>query len=356
MNATAPWRHESFSRAWLRRSVTIPVYLVLALVLMALSPVLLLLTGITDLARPRRFALSRALILAEIYFLAEFIGILVSFFLWVRFAGWRSSATPGYLAANFALQRRWAAAIFAGARWTFGLRVSVEGDHALQPGPVIVLGRHASPLDNLIPAVVASGWHRLRLRWVINRWLLRDPCLDIVGNRLPNVFVDASNEEPRGQAVRVGALGAGLGHDEGVLIFPEGALFSASRLRRLIDRLTEAGAAEADRASRLRAVLPPRSGAFLSALAAAPAADVAIFEHRGLDVARGYRALLSGDLAGSSVSIRVRRIPRREIPDDPAGQTDWLWAQWELLDSWVRRETAAANRSASASEEHCVPD
>lgn len=134
--------------------------------------------------------------------------------------GWRAAPSPDYLDANFALQRRWAAAIFAGARWAFGLRVVVEGDEALRPGPVIVLARHASPLDNLIPAVIASWRHDLRLRWVINRWLLRDPCLDIVGNRLPNVFVATGSEEPRGQSARVTGLAAGLGPDEGVLIFP----------------------------------------------------------------------------------------------------------------------------------------
>ena len=338
MTAAAPWRHESFARAWLRRSVTIPLYLASAALLVGLSPVLLPLAALTDMIRRRNFVLVRSVLLGINFFTAEVLGMLASLVLWLRFAGWRVAPSPAYLAANFALQRRWASAIFAGARWTFGLRVVVEGDEALRPGPVIVLGRHASPLDNLIPAVIASGRHHLRLRWVINRWLLRDPCLDIVGNRLPNVFVATGSEEPRGQSARVGALAAGLGPDDGVLIFPEGALFSPVRLQRAVARLTETGAAESGRASALRSVLPPRSGAFVSALAAAPDADVVILEHRGLDTASNYRALFSGELIGAEVVIRVRRFARAAIPGDPAGQAGWLWDRWAELDHWTRED------------------
>lgn len=338
MNTQAPWRHESFARAWLRRSVTIPLYVAFAALLVVLSPVLLGLAAATDVLRRRRFVLVRCLVLATIFFLAEFLGMLASLVLWLRYAGWRTEPSPAYLAANFALQRRWASAIFAGARWTFGLRVAVEGDEALRPGPVIVLGRHASPLDNLIPAVIASGRHHLRLRWVINRWLLRDPCLDIVGNRLPNVFVATGSEEPRGQSARVSSLAAGLGSNDGVLVFPEGALFSPARLQRAVARLSETAGEESGRASTLRSVLPPRSGAFLSALAAAPDADVVIFEHRGLDTASNYRALSSGDLIGAKVVIRVRRFARAALPRDPAAQAVWLWDRWAELDRWVLDE------------------
>ncbi len=339
MTAAAPWRRESVARAWLRRSVTIPLYLASATLLLVLSPVLVPLAALSDLLRRRNFALARCLFLAIVYFAAEVIGMLASLVLWIRLAGWRAKPSRAYLAANFNLQRRWASAIFTGARWGFGLSVTVDGDDALRPGPVIILGRHASPLDNLIPAVIASGRHHIRLRWVINRWLLRDPCLDIVGNRLPNVFVAAGSEEPRGQAARVGALAAGIGPDDGVLIFPEGALFSHTRLRRAVARLTEAGSQDAGRASDLRSVLPPRTGAFLSALAATPDADVVIFEHSGLNPFGNYRALASGDLIGAEIVIRVRRFARVTIPQETAAQARWLWDRWAELDRWASEPT-----------------
>jgi 1-acyl-sn-glycerol-3-phosphate acyltransferase len=296
---------------------------------------LLALAAVTDVLRRRRFALVRCLILAMVFFLAEVAGMVASLVLWLRFAGWRREPSSAYLAANFGLQRRWASAIFAGVRWTFGLHVRVEGAEAVCPGPVIVLARHASPLDNLIPAVAASGRYGIRLRWVVNRWLLRDPCLDIVGNRLPNVFVATGSKEARGQAGRVGALAAGLGREDGVLIFPEGALFSPARLQRAVARLSETAPGDSGRASAFRSVLPPRSGAFLSALAAAPGADVVIFEHRRLDSASDYRALSPGDLIGAEVVIRARRFARGAIPTDPGGQASWLWERWAELDRWA---------------------
>jgi 1-acyl-sn-glycerol-3-phosphate acyltransferase len=346
MSAGATWRHESFARAWLRRSVTIPLYVTFTVLLVILSPFLLAVAAVTDVLRRRRFVLVRCLVLANIYFLAELLGMLASLIIWLRHAGWRGAPSAAYLAANFELQRRWASAIFGGARWAFGLRVTVEGDEALRPGPVIILARHASPLDNLIPAVIASGRHRIRLRWVINRWLLRDPCLDIVGNRLPNVFVTTGSDEPRGQAAMVGALAAGLGPDDGVLIFPEGGLFSPARLQRAVARLSGTAAGEFGRAATFRSVLPPRSGAFLSALAAAPEADVVIFEHRGLDAASNYRALSSGELVGAEVTIRVRRIAREALPKDSGAQTAWLWDRWTELDDWARQASTSGGGDA----------
>ena len=35
-----------------------------------------------------------------------------------------------------------------------------------------------------------SRRYHLRLRYVLKRELLWDPCLDIVGQRVPNIFVD----------------------------------------------------------------------------------------------------------------------------------------------------------------------
>lgn len=341
MTTRRPWRHESFAHAWLRRCLTIPVYLTLTVLLVALTPVLLPLVVVIDVALRRRFVLGRCLVFAGVFFFAEVIGMGRSLVLWVRFGGWRAVPSRAYLDANLRLQRAWASGIFGAARRIFAIHVAVEGDESLRPGPIIVLGRHASPLDNLIPAVFVADRHRLRLRWVINRWLLRDPCLDIVGNRLPNVFVETHSREPLGQSARVAALATGLTSDEGVLIFPEGALFSPARLGRAVTRLYESDAPEADAASRLRNVLPPRGGAFLAALAASPDADVVICEHRGLDVANDYRALIAGGLVGAELLIRFRRFVRTAIPADADDQRQWLFAQWQSVDGWISSEQTA---------------
>ena len=87
------------------------------------------------------------------------------------------------------MQQAWAGSIFGAARILLGLKVTVEGDDEVEPGPMIVLVRHASILDNLLPSVFVARAHRIRLRYLLKRELLNDPGLDIGGKRIPNYFV-----------------------------------------------------------------------------------------------------------------------------------------------------------------------
>lgn len=326
---------ESFHVRWGRRAVTVPGYLLAALVLLSLTPILLPVVVVADVVRRRHFALVRSLLMVDVYLLAEALGMLASLVIWATSSGWRREASAAYLTRNFSLQCRWASVLFWSARRIFGLRLEVEGEECVRTGPLVVIGRHVSPIDNLVPAAFVSARHGLRLRWVINRWLLRDPCLDIVGCRLPNVFVDTRQDEPGGQAPVVGALAEGLGPNEGVLIYPEGALFSTGRRARVIARLATTDRDASHRAEALQHVLAPRTGGFVAALAAAPEADVVVCSHTGLESAGSYRAFISGALVGARVRIEFRRIARQSIPPDATGQAEWLWRTWGEVDRWL---------------------
>ena len=76
-----------------------------------------------------------------------------------------------------------------GAQRIFGITIEVEGTDELRDGPIIVFLRHSSVADTLLPAVFIANPNGLKLRYVLKHELLWDPCLDIVGNRLPNSFV-----------------------------------------------------------------------------------------------------------------------------------------------------------------------
>ena len=188
-----------------RRAVSIPAFLVLWLLALLLSPLLLVVALVLDLARPRRFVAVRCLAIVLLYFTAEVVAVLLCFCTWLVFGGWKRHPSDAYLDRNFRLQCRWASAIFWGGVRIFSLRVEVEGAEAAARGPVIVFVRHVSPVDNLIPAVFLSAHHAIRLRWVMNRWLLRDPSLDIVGHRLPNAFVRNGAEDSARQVAEVAA-------------------------------------------------------------------------------------------------------------------------------------------------------
>jgi 1-acyl-sn-glycerol-3-phosphate acyltransferase len=323
----------------------VPGYLLAALVLLSVTPILLPVVVVTDVIWRRNFALVRSLLMVDVYLLAEALGILASLVIWATSGGWRREASAAYLDRNFALQCCWASVLFWSAHRIFGLRLEVEGEECVSTGPLVVIGRHVSPIDNLVPAALVSARHGLRLRWVINRWLLRDPCLDIVGSRLPNLFVDAGREEPSGQASRVTALAEGLGPGDGVLIFPEGALFSDERRARIIARLTETDPEAARKAATLHHLLAPRTGGFLAALAAAPEADVVVCSHAGFESANSYGAFMSGALVGARVRVRFRRAARQSIPADALSQSEWLWEAWGEVDRWIADDQSPGNQN-----------
>ncbi|MEP7215663.1 MAG: 1-acyl-sn-glycerol-3-phosphate acyltransferase [Anaerolineaceae bacterium] len=325
-------RQDSFSRTARRRIVSIPVFLLGAILAIALAPLLYPVAFAVDIVGRRRLATVRAITMAHVYLACEAAGIVVSAWIWIV----HQRNEERFLEANFRLQCWWANSIYeAGAR-VFGVSVVVDGDELVTPGPILVFARHVSPIDNLIPSVLISRAHGLRLRWVINRSLLRDPCLDIVGNRLPNCFVAASSGDSDAEIRRVEALGRSLGEWDGVLIFPEGALYSPARRERVLRRFEAAGdAALYERARRLKNVLPPRLGGSLALLDSARGVDAVFLAHTGLEDATAYRNILGGGLIGRKVQVTMRRVPAAKIPTTRDGRIDWLFENWEMVDQWV---------------------
>ncbi|MBE0610367.1 MAG: 1-acyl-sn-glycerol-3-phosphate acyltransferase [Dehalococcoidia bacterium] len=332
-------RQESRLQTYRRRALTGPGYLLAGLLAFALAPVVYPLALLVDIAGRRRLATVRAIAMAHVYLASEAAGMAASAWIWLT----RGSDRERYLERNFHLQCWWAGTLFrAGAR-LFSLRVEVDGDELARTGPVLVFSRHVSPIDNLLPAVLISDAHGIRLRWVINRSLLRDPCLDIVGNRLPNCFVAAGTGDSEAEIRRVQVLGHDLGSRDGVLIFPEGALFSPSRLERVLSRIEESGDEHLlARARRLQNLLPPRLGGSTALLEAARGTDVVFLAHTGLEGATEYHNILRGGLIGRTVRVRIWRVPAEEIPQSRDERAEWLFDQWDKLDSWVSANQPAA--------------
>jgi 1-acyl-sn-glycerol-3-phosphate acyltransferase len=252
---------------------------------------------------------------------------------WLRDVTWR-------------FQQQWAAALLGAVRVLFRLRLEVEGDEAVSPGPVIVLIRHASIVDNLLPANVVARPHGIRLRYVLKRELLADPCLDVAGRRLPNYFVRRGTGKAE-EVERVRALAGGLGVDEGVLIYPEGTRFTPERRARAIDRIAERDPSLAARAERIRHLLPPRLGGVGALLDGAPEADVVLIAHHGFDGLRLISDIWRGGLVGLVVRVRVSRVPRSAVPPAGPARTDWLYDIWQDVDDWLdERLVGAEGRSA----------
>ena len=105
--------------------------------------------------------------------------------------------------AHFAVQRWWADRLVGILHRTAGLTFEVDGLDILAPGPIVICAQHASLADALIP-VWLLGQAGMRPRSVLKDDLQLDPCLDVVGNRLPNHFVDREPERQRPRDRRPG--------------------------------------------------------------------------------------------------------------------------------------------------------
>ncbi|MEA2194329.1 MAG: hypothetical protein QOG42_763 [Solirubrobacteraceae bacterium] len=217
---------------------------------------------------------------------------------------------------------------------------SVAAERALSArgGPIIVLSRHAGEGDSLLVLHALLCRHRRRPRVVLHEALRLDPLIDMIGHRLPNRFVDPRGGDTEGE---IAAMAADLGHEDALLIFPEGGNFSPTRRRRGIERLRRAGhAEEAAWASEMRHVTAPRPGGALAAIAAAPQADVVFIGHAGVPV--GIRELWRRMATGQTVEMRLWVEPAADVPREHDERIDWLFGWWRTLDAWIDERSDAS--------------
>lgn len=335
--------------AWPRRLASIPLYGLAAAAAVALLPALLAAAALADLRRrDRRLARTRSAALLVVYLTAEVAGIAAAFLAWLRYrlaSAGRGTGAPAadaeaearYLEANFRLQCRWASLLVAAARRLLGLRLVVEGEAAVARGPFILFSRHCSIADGFLPAAIVSARHGVRLRWVMKRELLWDPCLDIVGNRLPNAFIRRESNQTARELAAIGRLMDDLGGRDAAFIYPEGTFLDPDQRRRALERLARTAPGLLDRAAALRHVLPPRLSGALALLAHNRGADAVFCAHTGLEGADSVRALLRGDLVGRTVRVAFWRVPFADIPQAADAQAAWLYDRWAELDRRIER-------------------
>lgn len=326
-------------RRWARRLVTVPAALAAAAAGWALAPLWLLLALGRDLLGRHRGAPTTRLLAATLWYLAfEVLGLVGALGVWTWAGG--GLHRRRLERAGAALQRWWSGCLFAGLRHIYGLRVEIDGPiDAAGDRPFLLLMRHVSMVDTLLPAVAWANARRLRLRYVLKAELCAVPTLDLVGHWLPNAFVRRGGADPTREVARILRLHEGMGAREGLVLFPEGTRFSPGRRQRLIDRLATRGdAARAARAAAFTRVLPPHPGGPVALLGRRkPGEDVVLCAHTGLEGVLGIAAALDGRLIGRTLRLKVWHVPGEQVPRDPAAALAWLDDRWREVDAWVGR-------------------
>lgn len=299
--------------------------MIAAVALTVLLPVWAPLAVIADLVRGRtRVPTARLLAFALGWSWLETVGVAAATWLWLTGRG-RDHRR------HYALQRWWAANLMGVLRRTTGLTIEVSGVEALSPGPVVVLCRHASLADSLVSAWVVTSLAAKQPRYVLKRELLADPCLDVVGNRLPNHFLDRDAADSAGELSALTALAQGLGHDDVAIIFPEGTRAAPTKRTRALARIAERDPERAERLAGLQHLLPPRPAGTAALLAGSPDSDVVIAWHTGFEGLDTFGGILRSLARGAPrVRFAAIRIARDDVPssDDVPALTVWLDERW----------------------------
>lgn len=312
-----------------RRAISIPSLMLAAVALVVLLPLWLPLAALADIVRLRwRLPTVRLLAFAVCWTWLETVGVTAAALLWLT--GQRRNQRM-----HFRLQRWWAARLMGALQLTTGIRVDAADATSLSPGPAIMLCRHASLADSLLSAWVVTSKARMNPRYVLKKELLADPCLDVVGNRLPNYFLDRQAPDSTTELAALRALAAGLTDDQVAIIFPEGTRSSPKKRERALEKIRDRDPDRADRLAGMRHLLPPRPAGSQALLDGAPGVDVIVAWHIGFDGLDTFGGILRY-LARRprTVQFHARRIARAEVPDG-AAFTRWLDDQWLQSDRAV---------------------
>jgi 1-acyl-sn-glycerol-3-phosphate acyltransferase len=334
----------------IRRLLLVPLVVVIAGALAALTPAVALLTAAFNLIsrrarpeRPRRSRLLRVTWLGLAWSAGETAALTVSLCLWlVSGFGGRLDTEP-YQARNYAVIRWFLELIYRVAGRACGLRVTVTGPPEAGPSgdrPLIVLSRHAGPGDSLLLIHYLLTVCERRPRVVMKATLQLDPSMDILANRVPNAFLHRAGSHHVDQIRR---LAVSLDGGSALALFPEGGNWTPHRWRRAIDRLRRGGRPDlADRAAAMPNVLPPHASGALAAIEACPAADVIFVAHTGLDRLVSVRDVWRGLLTDMEIRARWWHVPASSVPRAVTreAQLTWLYDWWQRIDAWITSENS----------------
>jgi len=348
----------------IRRVVLAPLVIVIAIAVAVVYPLVALLAwafGRIGLSVPGRRRGLRVLYFALVWLVGETAALFMCLGLWIASGFGGRLRTEPYQSRHYAIMRWFLELVYRAAGSAFAVRVEVdepeptaEEQAARLARPVIVLSRHAGPGDSFLLVHHLLTVYGRRPRVVMKATLQLDPSLDVVANRLPNVFISHRQGGEKFFVDQIERLARGLDSLGALVIFPEGGNWTPGRWRRGIRRLERRGRADlAARARDMPNVLAPRTGGALTAIAACPGADVIFVAHAGLDRLVSVSDVWRNLPMDQVVRAKWWRVPVSEVPRsaDHEAQVQWLYDWWERIDTSItenRPSSVAAPRSPAA--------
>lgn len=343
MDEPGPWTlepgdgswQEPLLSIWSRRLLTIPgLWILTALTTALLAPALAFAIPY-DLVRRRPMLLTRFILCMWATIAWHNVGLAAMFLWWIAGLRWLGLEPRRWVQWNRMIEGWWGNLIIGIPELCYGMRVEVEGDELLLPGPVLIFSRHASVIDTMLPLRILERWHRMVARIVKKRELLMDPCVDGISQRMPRTFVRRGSSNPERETALLGRLTGGMDADDGLWIYPEGTRFTRAKRDQILSRLETKDPEAAARAAELTHTLPPRPAGTAALLKHCRGMDVVFCAHTGLEAANRLENLLNGSLYKRRVVVKFWRVPAAQVPVDPGEQIRWMHRQWKRVDRWV---------------------
>jgi 1-acyl-sn-glycerol-3-phosphate acyltransferase len=330
----------------IRRPLTVTTWMIVSVVCLMLSPLLLGLAAIAAAltGRPQPLLFTK-LVLA--YLARELATLLACGGLWLATGfGARMRSRRSQLLHLRLL--RWfvhglAEHVITLLRIDIAADPSPEATAALaRERPLLFFSRHAGPGDTLLLVDQLLSRYDRAPSVVFKETLAIDPCVDLIGHRMPHAVLDTSDSDAC--EARIRKVAAELGPRGVLVLFPEGGNFTAERRRSALRNLRRKGRRrEAAAGEEMKHVLPPHPTGALAALRGNPHADVVFAAHTGLGLAAFPRELWRKTPIGRTLKTRMWLARAAERPSGEEAQTEWLYEWWRRLDGWL--EEAGTERS-----------
>ncbi len=277
----------------LRRLVTIPTALLLLVVIGALTPVAVVISGLLSLRPGGRGRVMRVALFAVVYLITELVGLIGGAWLWARAGLGRRIGEQRIQQAHYNMLAGLLRGLYAVGATLFNIQVTMaatphsDAEPTLPPTPgrpLLILSRHAGPGDSFLLAHALLSLAHRRPRIVLKEELRLDPVIDLIISRLPHCFVSREPDGGETATREIKQIAGTMGPTDALLVFPEGGKFTRRRRLRVIASLRRKGLARASaQARRLHNVLPPQPAGVFTAIDAAPHAELVFLAHTGLD-------------------------------------------------------------------------
>ena len=332
----------------IRVFVVTPVVFVITGFVTLLSPLLYAVLALIDVVDRKQWRFTRMGGLGIALCAAEFVGLLVALILWIASGFGIGIHTRRMQRAHHRAFGWWLEFVTRALRLHLGFEFVLPLTERIH-GPILTLARHAGPGDAFLLARTVIQDYRRQLRMLGTTKLLWDPFISHMMLRLPHHFLAPNPSDPGSELAAITQMCATMDDDSVVIIFPEGGNWTPRRWEGAIESLQAAGRAEqADRASQMTNVLPPRAAGAAAALHARDDLTVVFVAHVGLDDLHSLRQIWQSIPLRRRVQAAYWSVPSRDIPEERNEVGDWLFDQWATVDRWISTHESAVYETDDA--------